>query len=47
MQSLLEDDNSILESIHACVLSSKTGVEKLNKAITQITDKPEPRASRH
>ena len=30
---LVEDDKSTLESISSCVLSSKTGIEKLNKAI--------------
>ena len=33
---IVENDNSILESIHSCVLSSKIGIEKLDKAIKNL-----------
>ena len=33
---VVENDNSILESIHSCVLSSKIGIEKLDEAITNL-----------
>jgi G3E family GTPase len=33
---IIEDDNSKLESISSCVLSSKIGVQKLNEAIKNI-----------
>ena len=39
---LVEDDKSTLESISSCVLSSKTGVEKLNKAIHSLLKNKNP-----
>ena len=33
---VVENDNSILESIHSCVLSSKIGIKKLDQAITNL-----------
>ena len=33
---IVENDNSILESIHSCVLSSKIGIKKLDKAIKNL-----------
>ena len=39
---LVEDDKSTLESISSCVLSSKTGIEKLNKAIHNLLKNKNP-----
>ena len=39
---IIEDDNSILESISDCVLSSKTGIDKLNQAIEKLQKKQPP-----
>lgn len=33
---IIEDDNTILESISSCVLSSKTGIQKLDQAIQKL-----------
>lgn len=33
---IVEDDKSIMQSIHSCVLSSKEGIEKLDKAINRL-----------
>ena len=33
---IVENDNRILESIHSCVLSSKIGIKKLDKAIKNL-----------
>ena len=39
---IVEENNSILESIHSCVLSSKKGIEKLDKAIQKLLLKQDP-----
>ncbi|MFC5046143.1 CobW family GTP-binding protein [Aquimarina hainanensis] len=39
---LVEDDSSTLESIHSCVLSSKTGIKKLDQAIHKLLSKQNP-----
>lgn len=39
---LVEDDKSTLESISSCVLSSKTGIGKLNKAIHNLLKNKNP-----
>ncbi|WP_103867344.1 GTP-binding protein [Aquimarina sp. I32.4] len=38
----VEEDNSILESIHSCVLSSKKGIEKLDQAIQKLLSNQNP-----
>ena len=39
---IVEDDNSILESISSCVLSSKKGIQKLGKAIQNLLTNQNP-----
>ena len=39
---IVEKDNSILESISSCVLSSKKGIEKLNQAIQRLLENQSP-----
>ncbi|MCH2226065.1 MAG: hypothetical protein MK066_14950, partial [Crocinitomicaceae bacterium] len=39
---IVEKDNSILESISSCVLSSKIGIEKLNQAIQRLLENQSP-----
>lgn len=39
---IVEADNSILESIHSCILSSKKGLEKLDEAIQKLLTNHEP-----
>ena len=39
---LVEDDHSILESIPSCVLSSKTGIKKLEEAIDKLLTNQNP-----
>lgn len=34
--SIVEENNSILESIYSCVLSSKTGIKKLDQAVQKL-----------
>lgn len=38
----VEDDKSILESIHSCILSSKKGIKKLDRAIQKFLSHQEP-----
>ncbi|MCH2042727.1 MAG: GTP-binding protein [Saprospiraceae bacterium] len=39
---LVEDDSSILESIHSCVLSSKIGIRKLDQAVQKLVTTKAP-----
>ena len=39
---IIEEDNRILESIHSCVLSSKIGIKKLDKALTKLLTNQKP-----
>ncbi|MBG16578.1 MAG: cobalamin biosynthesis protein CobW [Crocinitomicaceae bacterium] len=39
---IVEQNNTILESIHSCVLSSKKGIKKLNDAIEKLLSNQEP-----
>lgn len=39
---MVEENSSILESIHSCVLSSKKGIEKLYQAIEKLLSKHDP-----
>ena len=39
---VVEDDKSILESIHDCVLSSKNGIQKLDQAIYKLLSHRNP-----
>ncbi|MEL6256707.1 MAG: GTP-binding protein, partial [Bacteroidota bacterium] len=39
---IVEDDQSILESIHSCVLSSKQGIIKLDQAIKKLLGNHNP-----
>lgn len=39
---VVEEDNSIMESIHSCVLSSNEGIKKLDQAITKLTTNHHP-----
>lgn len=38
----VEEDSSILESIHSCVLSSKLGIEKLDEAVQKLLKNQQP-----
>lgn len=39
---VIEENNNLLESIHSCVLSSKKGIKKLDKAIQKLISKQNP-----
>lgn len=39
---IVEEDNSILESIHSCVLSSNKGIKKLDEAINRLLSHQNP-----
>lgn len=39
---IVEEDNSILESIHSCVLSSKKGIQELDKSIKKLLSNQNP-----
>ena len=39
---IVEEDNSILESIHSCVLSSKKGITELDKSIKKLLSNQNP-----
>ncbi|MEM9680316.1 MAG: GTP-binding protein [Bacteroidota bacterium] len=39
---VVEENNSILESIHSCVLSSKKGIEKLDQAVKKLISNQNP-----
>ncbi len=39
---IVEENNSILESIHSCVLSSKKGIEKLDQALQKLVSTQNP-----
>ncbi|MEM9649448.1 MAG: GTP-binding protein [Bacteroidota bacterium] len=39
---IVEEDNSILESIHSCVLSSKRGIKELNKSLNRLLSNQSP-----
>jgi G3E family GTPase len=39
---IVEGNSNIMESIHSCVLSSKNGIEKLDKAIKKLLSTQNP-----
>ncbi|MEO0572291.1 MAG: GTP-binding protein [Bacteroidota bacterium] len=39
---VVEEDNSILESIHSCVLSSKRGIQELDKSLKKLLSNQDP-----
>ena len=41
-EEAIEDNNSLLESIPDCVLSSKTGIQKLDTALKKLLSKHRP-----
>jgi len=40
---VVEENNSILESIHSCVLSSEEGIEKLDQAVQKLLSNQNPK----
>ena len=39
---IVEEDESIMESIHSCVLSSKMGIQKLDEALNRLLTNQNP-----